>query len=179
MNRNRTNRLRHESLASIAKADSSIEVPNPRAGVPDAPSAGAGEHYCSASPRRRTWSSNKPRLSHCRSATGSPTRSSRFSGTRSVRLTWAFVPLPSSPPSSASASNRLEALFQAQDDDQAAPLWGRHVRTPRLGANAGFSGRRRFRPGDPARRFASDQPARATSGRRCATSRSIRAESVA
>src|SRR5271157_2740326 len=48
-------------LVSIAKVDSSIEIPNPRAGVPDAPSAGAGEHYCSASPRRRTWASIKPR----------------------------------------------------------------------------------------------------------------------
>ena len=177
MNRNRTNRLRHESLA---KADSSIEVPNPRAGVPDAPSAGAGEHYCSASPRRRTWSSNKPRLSHCRSATGSPTRSSRFSSTRSVRLTWAFVPLTSSPPSSASASNRLEALFQAQDDDQAAPLsgagmYGRHAsaQTP------GSPGVEDFAPETPHVGSDSDQPARATSGRRCSTRQSIRAESVA
>ena len=56
-----------------------------------------------------------------------------------------------------------------------AGMCGRHAsaQTP------GFPGVEDFAPVTPHVGSASDQPARATSGRRCATSRSIRAESVA
>jgi len=45
MNRNRTSSNRRDSLVSITRVDSSIEVPKAR-GVPDALPAGAGEHLC-------------------------------------------------------------------------------------------------------------------------------------
>jgi hypothetical protein len=44
MNRNRTSSNRRDSLVSITRVDSSIEVPKARAGVPDAPSVGVCEH---------------------------------------------------------------------------------------------------------------------------------------
>ena len=46
MNRNRTSSNRRDSLVSITRVYSSIEVPKARAGVPDALPAGAGEHLC-------------------------------------------------------------------------------------------------------------------------------------
>ena len=74
MNRNRTSSNRRDSLVSITRVDSSIEVPKAR-GVPDALPAGAGEHLCI------------PRvLSVAREGATSKTRSVIFENDQGARL---------------------------------------------------------------------------------------------